>query len=180
MLGASLLTGCASGPVGLGAPTYRSIKDEPTPAQVAAAPKSMPTRPQARVAILKPAAQPRPKAPKQEAVAELTCASESACLARLKAMIDNPNRDWVGQPQPPAEYANGTRLFAYRALRGQLTCPQLASALGELEGMAKIFSGPVAGVSAPQARRVLALNAEVERELRAEVGRRCMRGTTAP
>ena len=99
-------------------------------------------------------------------------------MVRLKAMIENPNRDWIGQPQAPAEYANGTRLFAYRALRAQLTCPQLASALGEVGAVPKMFSAAAAGVSAQQAKRVLALNAEVERELQAEFGGRCMKGST--
>ena len=178
LLGASLLTGCASGPAGLGAPMHRSIKDDPEPSQVAA-PKSMLEQPQTKVAVLKPAPPPpRPKTPKQDRAAETACASGSACMVRLKTMIENPNRDWVGQPQAPVEYANGTRLFAYRALRGQLTCPQLASALGEIGAAAKAFAAPVAGVSAQQAERVLALNAEMERELRAEFGGRCMKGST--
>jgi hypothetical protein len=178
LLSASLLTGCASGPVGLGAPMHRSIKDDPASSQVAAVPKIMPAQTQAKVAVLKPAPPPRPNTPKQDRSAEPTCASGSACMVRLKAMIENPNRDWVGRSQSPVEYANGTRLFAYRALRAQLTCPQLASALGEVGAAAKTFAAPVAGVSAQQAKRVLALNAEVQGELRAEFGGRCMKGST--
>ena len=178
LLGAFFLSGCAAGPAGLGAPMHRSIKDDPEPSQ-AAAPKSMPAQTQAKVAVLKPApTPPRPTPPKQDRVAEPTCASGSACMVRLKTMIENPNRDWVGQPQSPFEYANGTRLFAYRALRGQLTCPQLASALGEVVAVAKTFGAPVAGVSAHQVKRVLSLNAEVQGELRAEFGGRCMKGST--
>ena len=176
LLGAVLLSGCASGPAGLGAPMHRSIKDDPEPSQVAAVPKSMPAQTQAKVAVLKPL--PRPKTPKQDRAADPTCASGSACMVRLKAMIENPNRDWIGQPQAPAEYANGTRLFAYRTLRRQLTCPQLASALGEVGAVAKMFGAPAAGGSAQQAKRVLALIAEVERELQAEFGGRCMKGST--
>ncbi len=89
-------------------------------------------------------------------------------MVRLKAMIDDPSRSWIGKPQPPAEYANGTRLFAYRALHTQLTCPQLITALNEIAAAANTFRAPVQGVSAAQAKRVLALNADVERELRAE------------
>ena len=177
LLGAVLLSGCASGPAGLGAPMHRSIKDDPEPSQVAA-PKSMPAQTQAKVAVLKPAPLSRPKTPKRDRAADPTCASGSACMVRLKAMIENPNRDWIGQPQALAEYANGTRLFAYRALRGQLTCPQLASALGEVGAVAKVFGAAAASVSAQQAKRVLALNAEVERELQAEFGGRCMKGST--
>jgi hypothetical protein len=179
LLGAVLLSGCASGQAGLGAPMHRSIKDDPEPPPVAE-PKSMPAQPQAKVAVLKPAPpSPRPQTPKQDRTAEPTCASGSACMMRLKAMIENSNRNWIGQPQPPAEYADGTRLFAYRALRGQLTCPQLASALKEIGAVPKIFGAPVAGVSTQQAKRVLVLNAEVERELQGEFGGRCMKGSTA-
>ena len=94
-------------------------------------------------------------------------------MVRLKAMIDDPSRSWIGKAQPPAEYANGTRLFAYRALHTQLTCPQLTTALNEITGAAGSFRAPVPGVSAEQAKRVLALNAEVVRELRAEFAGRC-------
>ena len=178
LLGAVLLSGCASGPAGLGAPMHRSIKDDPEPSQVAAVPKSMPAQTQAKVAVLKPAPLSRPKTPKRDRAVDPTCASGSACMVRLKAIIENPNRDWIGQPQAPAEYANGTRLFAYRALRSQLTCQQLASALGEVGAVAKMFGAPAAGGSAQPAKRVLALNAEVERELQAEFGGRCMKGST--
>jgi hypothetical protein len=34
----------------------------------------------------------------------------------LSALINDPTRNWIGQPQSAAEYANGTRFFAY--LRG--------------------------------------------------------------
>jgi len=94
-------------------------------------------------------------------------------MGRLKAMIDDPSRGWIGKPQSPAEYANGTRLFAYRALRGQLTCPQLGTALNEVAVTANTYRAPVQGVSAAQAKRVLALNTDVERELRAEIAARC-------
>ena len=94
-------------------------------------------------------------------------------MARLKAMIESPNRDWIGRPQPPAEYANGTRLFAYRALRSQLTCAQITAALAEIGTAAASFTTPVPGVSAQQVRRVLVLNSEVQRELQAEFTARC-------
>lgn len=94
-------------------------------------------------------------------------------MVRLKAMIDDPSRSWIGKPQPPAAYANGTRLFAYRALRSQLTCPQLTTALTEIAAAPGFFRAPVPGVSAGQAKRVLALNAKVELELRAEFNGRC-------
>jgi hypothetical protein len=124
------------------------------------------------VVLPPPSAQPpRAVTPKRAAVPP--CATGSACMGRLKAMIDDPSRGWIGKPQSPAEYANGTRLFAYRALRGQLTCPQLGTALNEVAVTANTYRAPVQGVSAAQAKRVLALNTDVERELRAEIAARC-------
>ena len=88
-------------------------------------------------------------------------------------MVENPDRSWIGKPQPPTEYANGTRLFAYRALRGQLTCPQLTSALDEIRRAGRTFSTQLPGVSPGQAKRLLTLNADVERELQTEFSARC-------
>jgi hypothetical protein len=94
-------------------------------------------------------------------------------MVQLKALISNPSRTWIGQSQPPVEYATGTRLFAYRALRNQLTCRQLRAALTEIAAADKTFRAPAPGVSAAQAKRVLTLNSEVEQELRAEQASRC-------
>jgi len=175
-LGATfLLSGCmalgGSGPAALGAGTHRSIKDDPEPPAVTSpAPKQAPAK--MAVVLPPPSAQPpRAVTPKRAAVPP--CATGSACMGRLKAMIDDPSRGWIGKPQSPAEYANGTRLFAYRALRGQLTCPQLGTALNEVAVTANTYRAPVQGVSAAQAKRVLALNTDVERELRAEIAARC-------
>jgi hypothetical protein len=171
--GTFLLSGCvgigASGPLALGA-GYRSIKDEPLPAPPAPAPKQAP----AKTAIIAPATpKPRPRPPAVQRTDVPTCATGSECMAQLKALIDDPARSWIGKATTTAEYANGTRLFAYRALRTQLTCPQLTIALGETAAATKTFGAPVKGVTSLQARRVLALNVEVDRELQAEFAARC-------
>lgn len=173
---ALLLSGCmtagVSGPAALGANAYRSIKDDPEPAVVAPAPQT----PRSKTAVALPLPRPQPQPPRKAAPKRAeapACATGSACMMRLKAMIEDPSRSWIGTPQPPAEYANGTRLFAYRALHSQLTCPQLAAALTEIAAAPGIFRAPVPGVSAGQAKRVLALNAKVELELRAEFTGRC-------
>lgn len=176
-LGATfLLSGCVtagmSGPAALGAGQHRSIKDDPEPAMATPAPKQTPP---AKTAIA-PAPQ-RPYTPQGAAPPKRSdlpaCISGSECMVRLKAMIADPSRSWIGKPQPPAEYANGTRLFAYRALRSQLTCQQLNSALKETAGAGAAFRTAVPGVSAVQAQRVLALNTEIESELQAELAARC-------
>jgi hypothetical protein len=170
-----LLSGCmalgSSGPAALGAGTHRSIKDDPEPPAVSTpAPKQAP----AKMAVVLPPPRPQPPRaaiPKRADVSP--CASGSECMVRLKAMIDDPSRGWIGKPQSPAEYANGTRLFAYRALHSQLTCPQLTTALNEIAIAANTYRAPVQGVSAAQAKRLLALNADVKRELRTEFAGRC-------
>jgi hypothetical protein len=101
------------------------------------------------------------------------CGSNSQCLSRLKALVEDPQRPWIGKPQPAADYAQGIRLFAYRALRAQLTCDELRLALAEIDAAATTYRRPVPGVTPEQTRRVMALSAEVENELRAERARRC-------
>lgn len=161
----------SSGPAALGAGTHRSIKDDPEPPAVTTpAPKQAP----AKMAIVLPPPRPQPpRATIPKRADAPSCATGSECMVRLKAMINDPSRDWIGKPQTPAEYANGTRLFAYRALHSQLTCPQLSSALNEVATAANTYRKPVQGVSAVQAKRVVTLNADVERELRSEIAGRC-------
>jgi hypothetical protein len=101
------------------------------------------------------------------------CGSNSECLLRLKALVEDPQRQWVGKPQPAAEYAEGVRLFAYRALRNRLTCRELALALAEIDAAAEAYRRPVAGVTPDQARRVRVLSGEVAKELKAERAGRC-------
>ena len=168
-----LLSGCATlsgypAPAALGAGKHGSIKDDLLPAVPVAEPK----RTQIKTASVAP---PRP--PQQSSRAKRSdlpgCVTGSECMVQLKAMISDPNRSWIGRTQGPAEYANGTRLFAYRALQSQLTCPELNLALNELTAAAQTFRAPTPGVTAVQASRVLALNSDIERELRAELTNRC-------
>jgi hypothetical protein len=177
-----LLSGCVGigtgGPSALGSAEYgyRSIKDEPVPAPAAPTPAQAPAPKQApaKTAIATPPPpKPRPRPPAAKRAELPTCATGSECMAQLKALIDDPARGWIGKVQAPAEYANGTRLFAYRALRTRLTCQELTTALGEITAAGKTFRAPVAGVTPLQVRRVLALNADVERELQAEFAVRC-------
>ena len=99
----------------------------------------------------------------------------ASCLARIRALVDDPNRKWIGQAQSPAEHADGTRQFAYRALRAKLSCNELAQATTELAVAAKAFQTPPAGFTAERAAQVRILDAEVEGELRTERINRCGR-----
>jgi hypothetical protein len=54
-----------------------------------------------------------------------SCTTDAECVVILSALINDPKRSWIGQPQSAAEYANGTRFFAYRALKSRLSCREL-------------------------------------------------------
>ena len=108
------------------------------------------------------------------AVAEKdSCGTPAQCKTALKKMVNDPKRGWVGQPQPAVAYTNGTRLFAYRALRTRLSCGELRLALGEVRAASKSLASDVPGVSPEQLTRTRALNSQVETELSKERGARC-------
>ena len=95
-----------------------------------------------------------------------TCPTPEKCAAQLRTMVKDPTRDWVGQPQSPDGYADGTRLFAYRALRKKLTCNELKRALEDMN----------AAISLLQPARydqVRVLTTAVARELKTEQDKRC-------
>lgn len=165
---ANFVTGCAtfgSEPLAFsGAPLTRSIKDDAADASPPAPSKAQPKAAPKRTRIVaRPESSPDMPA----------CEGGSDCASLLKSLVDSPNRSWVGQPQSAADHATGTRLFAYRALRDRLSCPELSMARSEIEGAAATFKAPIAGISAAQAKHVLVLNAAVSAELRAEQDRRC-------
>jgi len=101
------------------------------------------------------------------------CGTAAQCQGVLKTMIDSPDRGWIGKRQSPAVYANGTRLFAYRALRKQLTCRELTLAVEEMGAATKSLDGPVPGMTPDQSSRTRALSAQVEGELAKERAGRC-------
>lgn len=87
--------------------------------------------------------------------------------------MESPDRSWIGQAQSPAAFADGTRLYAYRGLRAQLSCPELARALDEIGIAAGLSSNGIAGFTAEQLAQVVALSGQVESELKAERNTRC-------
>jgi hypothetical protein len=94
------------------------------------------------------------------------CPTPEACAAQLKKMVGDPKRDWIGRPQSPDDYANGTRLFAYRALRKKLTCKELKGAIEDTKAAAALLQSP-------HHERARALTTTVARELKSEQDRRC-------
>jgi len=101
------------------------------------------------------------------------CGTPAQCRTALKAMVESPKRPWVGQQMPPDAYTDGTRLFAYRALRKRLKCNELSRAINEMRGVSKSLNGPMPGITADQAARTRALNVQVEGELVQERSVRC-------
>ena len=81
-------------------------------------------------------------------------------------MVADPKRDWIGQPRSPEAYANGTRLFAYRALRKTLTCNELKRGLDDINAARPLLEPA-------RYARAQALMTEVARELNSERGKRC-------
>jgi hypothetical protein len=109
----------------------------------------------------------------------LSCEKPEKCIDRLRALVSNPDRRWVKQPEEPAAFANGVRLFAYMALQKQLTCDELAAALVETENAEKSFRGTVPGVRPLQVVAARRLSVRIARDLRAETAARCHRVSSA-
>jgi hypothetical protein len=113
-------------------------------------------------------APPPSPAPEQE-----SCGTPAQCRSALKTMIDDPRRSWVGQALPPGAYSDGTRLFAYRALRKRLSCGELTLAVDEMRTASKSLAGAVGGMTADQVARTRDLCGQVETELTKERAGRC-------
>jgi hypothetical protein len=95
-----------------------------------------------------------------------SCPTPEACAAQLRKLVNDPRRDWIGRPQSADGYADGTRLFAYRALRRKLSCSELKVALEDTGAAAQMLQSP-------QHVQARALSSAVARELKAEQSRRC-------
>jgi hypothetical protein len=102
-----------------------------------------------------------------------SCGNADQCTLLLRLMVDDPTRSWIAQRPSPVVYANGTRLFAYRALRGKLSCRELTLGHDETQTLARALNDGIQGLTLDQVIRVRALNWQVEGELRAEHSERC-------
>jgi hypothetical protein len=93
-------------------------------------------------------------------------------------MLDDPTRSWIKQRPSAAVYANGTRLFAYRALRATLTCGELAHGLEEIQAVTNSLTQGIAGLTIDQTDRVRGLSTQAEGELSEEHAERCKGDTS--
>jgi hypothetical protein len=88
-------------------------------------------------------------------------------------MLDK-GRAWVRQPAPPAAYASGVRLFAYKQRKRELSCDELAHGRKEADAGPGVLRGPEGRALTPaQVARGVMLAQEVSRELANETKRRC-------
>jgi hypothetical protein len=101
------------------------------------------------------------------------CGTSEECASLLRTMVGDPTRSWMRQRPSFAAYANGTRLFAYRALRATLNCYELGVALDEIDAFRQALTNPPATLSVDRAIQIRRLSTDVANELRAELVRRC-------
>lgn len=109
----------------------------------------------------------------------LYCVDDSAgCISErgsaLNQMMGDKNRAWVRQPAPPAAYASGVRLFAYKQRKRELSCDELAIGRREADAGPGILRGPDGkSLTSGQLARGVMLSQEVGRELNNEFKKRC-------
>jgi hypothetical protein len=121
---------------------------------------------------------PKVAAPKDAATkGGAACAEGSGCVAQLKGMVTGADRGWIGRPQAPQQFADGTRLFAYRALRPKLSCRELSLAIGEIAVASKRMLDPASAIPQDRAQNVAALANDVAAELTSEQSSRCATAT---
>ena len=126
----------------------------------------------------KAAVAPKVAAPKDPAAkGGAACAEGTGCVAQLKGMVTGADRGWIGRPQAPQQFADGTRLFAYRALRPKLSCRELSLAIGEIAVASKRLLDPASAIPQDRAHNVAALANDVATELTSEQASRCATAT---
>jgi hypothetical protein len=105
--------------------------------------------------------------------ADRACAEGPGCVDRLKRLVAQTDRSWITRPEAPASFADGTRLFAYRALRGQLTCRQLVLAIADVRTSSASLLRSASTVPPARVHKASALAKDVGGELGAEREARC-------
>lgn len=100
------------------------------------------------------------------------CISERA-TARNQLLGDK-QRTWVKQPASASAYASGVRMIAFKQMKRDMSCEELASGRREADAAPGTLRGPQGqGLTPAQISRGVMLAAEVGRELDNEMKRRC-------
>ncbi len=98
--------------------------------------------------------------------------------AMVKAMSTDPSRAWISQSTDRGLAASGVRLFAYQNVRDKLSCPELTSAVSDLEATKRLLAeGPAAGQTMLRHNDIKAMTDDVRAALSATKMRRCGPGT---
>jgi len=111
-----------------------------------------------------------------------TCLDDSpACISKrkttLNSLLADQNRSWIKRKPDPVVYATGVRLFAWRKVKGDLTCDELRSGISETGSARKTLSGQITGASRTRIGQIIALSDDVKKELRRTArGKRCPKG----
>ncbi len=112
-------------------------------------------------------------------LAGLSCVDDSVdCITKRKTTLNyltnDPTRSWIRQRPTPQAYASGVRLFAFKKKKKELTCAELKIGRSEADAASKVLRGSEAkSLSPAQVSRGTILAAEVSRDLRREMRRRC-------
>ena len=112
-------------------------------------------------------------------LAGLNCVDDSPdCISKRKTTLNyltsDPTRSWIRQAPTPQSYASGVRLFAFKKKKKELTCTELKMGRTEADAARKVLRSSSAGSLSPaQVSRGTLLAAEVSRDLRREMKRRC-------
>ncbi|RTL72184.1 MAG: hypothetical protein EKK41_05995 [Hyphomicrobiales bacterium] len=135
--------------------------------------------PRADVTSRKPAAKRvysrKPVAPKPEPLAALdkgSCDTSDACVSKLKALLADKSRSWIGAPQTAADHIDGTRQFAYIALSKSLRCAELKAGIEDIATHAKLLDGKT-GFAASLITATRAVNTQAREDLEKQMAARC-------
>jgi hypothetical protein len=169
LVGPALLAGCAwersESPRG-------SIKDPIARASTATAARN--------VAAAAPAKQPQPRAQAPQPQDPRTCHDVPSCEALLLELTESADRSWIARPETLEGLLTGVRMFAFRTLRPQLTCGELAVAMQQLRSVPDALRSAPVGSRPEDVVRATRLAAEVHEELRAENDARCRAASPPP
>lgn len=160
-------------PIGTSVATAKPVRPKTAVARPADARSQPSLPPQTKPVATKPAAT-NPAAAKPAAIdPDQPCETTQACEAIVKALVESPDRSWIGVRPTTARYATSMRSLAFERLRASLTCQELVLASEEMSMVTTAYSQPIAGVTAAAAQNVIQSAARTEAQLKAEIKSRC-------
>jgi len=107
------------------------------------------------------------------------CVDDSQrCIAERASarsqLLGDKSRTWVKQPASASAYASGVRMLAFKQMKRDMSCDELATGRREADAAPGTLRGPQGqGLTPAQISRGVMLAQEVSRELDTEMKRRC-------